>query len=195
MQTVWCAPMSRPLALLTLLLVGCPERREVSSSPSDAAIARPSTQPEAVVPISAAKLDAWLRYHHALRAFSSDDAGIDAKGRALRERAVRTEAGLTEADVDGLEDLIGAVVTQRTLGKLTGAEALRGFDKVTLTLKPEQRQKVEEAFGDVKARAQQGASLDAERAKFGDEAVGLVLAREAELTEVWESLLNGRGER
>lgn len=190
---VRCGPMSRPLALVILVLVACPARREASSAGPDAGSARSSTEPEAVAPVSAAKLDAWLRYHRALRA--GDDGGLDAKGRALHERAVRTEAGLSEADVDRLEDLIGAVVTQRTIGKLTGAEALRGFDKVTVTLKAEQRQKVEEAFGDVKARAQQGASLEAERAKFGDEAVSLVLTREPELTEVWDSLLNGRGER
>ena len=187
--------MSSRWTVLTLLLLGCPERREVSSVAADAGGLRPVAVTEAVAAISAEKLDAWLRYHRALSAAVGVDGGLDAKGKALRERAVRAEAGLTEADVDRLEELIGAVVTQRTIGKLTGAEALRGFDKVTLTLKPEQRQKVEEAFGDVKARAQQGASLDAERAKFGDDAVTLVLAREAELTEVWNSLLNGRGER
>lgn len=186
--------MSRRLTLLTLVLLGCPERRAASSATVDAG-SSPVAAAETIAPISAGKLDAWLRYHRALSAASGVDGGLDAKGKALRERAIRAEAGLTEADVDRLEELIGAVVTQRTIGKLTGAEALRGFDKVTLTLKPEQRQKVEEAFGDVKARAQQGASLDAERAKFGDEAVTLVLAREAELTEVWDSLLNGRGER
>jgi hypothetical protein len=195
MQTVWCAPMSSRLHLLTLLLLGCPERRAVASVRPDAGGSQRAAQPEAVAAISAAKLDAWLRYHRALSVTGGEDAGLDAKGRALRERAVRAEAGLTELDIDRLEDVIGAVVTHRTIGKLTGAEALRGFDKVTLTLKPEQRQKVEAAFGDVKARAQQGASLEAERAKFGDEAVTLVLAREAELTEVWDSLLNGRGER
>lgn len=189
--------MSSRLTLLTLVLLGCPERRGGSSAvvDVDAGGASMVAVAEAAAPISAQKLDGWLRYHRALSAASGVDGGLDAKGKALRERAIRAEAGLTEADVDRLEELIGAVVTQRTIGKLTGAEALRGFDKVTLTLKPEQRQKVEEAFGDVKARAQQGASLDAERAKFGDDAVTLVLAREAELTEVWDSLLNGRGER
>ena len=149
--------MSSRWTVLTLLLLGCPERRDVSAA-FDAGGQRPVAAPEAVAAISAEKLDGWLRYHRALSAASGVDGGLDAKGKALRERAVRAEAGLTEADVDRLEELIGAVVTQRTIGKLTGAEALRGFDKVTLTLKPEQRQKVEEAFGDVKARAQQGAS-------------------------------------
>lgn len=187
--------MSSRWTVLTLLFFACPERGGVSSAGVDAGGLRPIAAAEPVATISAAKLDGWLRYHRALNADLGGDGGLDAKGKALRERVVRAEAGLTEADVDRLEELIGAVVTQRTIGKLTGAEALRGFDKVTLTLKPEQRQKVEEAFGDVKARAQQGASLDAERAKFGDDAVTLVLAREAELTEVWNSLLNGRGER
>jgi hypothetical protein len=187
--------MSTRLVLLTLLLLGCPDRREVPSASPRTESGRPTAESFTDSGVSAAKLDAWLRYHHALRTISSDDGGIDVKGKALKERGVRAQMGLTEADVDKIEDLVAAVVTQRTIATFTGAQALRGFDKVTLTLKPEQRFKVEEAFGDVKARAQLGASLDAERAKFGDEAVTLVLSREAELTEVWDSLLNGRGER
>ena len=39
------------------------------------------------------------------------------------------------------------------------------------------------------------ASLDAERAKFGADAVSMVLAREAEVTATWDALLDGKGER
>jgi hypothetical protein len=90
--------------------------------------------------------------------------------------------------------VVAAVVAQRTIATLTGAEAVKEFERVTQGLSVEYRQKVEQAFGDVRARAQQVASLDAERARFGAAAVDLVLAREAEVTQVWNSLLNGQGE-
>ncbi|MBE2249543.1 MAG: hypothetical protein IAE78_08330 [Myxococcus sp.] len=184
--------MSRWLALV-LLLLGCPDRRQAAAPVEGPAVTQADPS-DAGGLVTSARLDAWLGYHRALRA--GPDAGPeDAREKATRERAVRLAAGLSERDVDELEELIGAVVTQRTIGRLTGADAMRGFEKVAAGLPLEQRQRVEAAFGDVKARAQQGSALEAERARFGDEAVALVLAREAELTEVWDWLLNGRGER
>ena len=188
--------MNRSPLLLALLLVACPERKQ---APVEAAPVQQATSPVAIdagVTLTAAKLDAWLSYHQQLRALVSDDGGaLDMKVKAKRERALREALQLSELELDSIEELVGAVVAQRTISRLTGAEAVKEFDKVTLGLKAEQREKVEQAFGDVRSRAQAVASLDAERAKFGDDAVTLVLAREAELTEVWNSLLNGRGER
>lgn len=176
--------------LLALVLMGCPPRSE---EPTTAA--SPPTSPgsplQGTPTITAEKLDAWLRYHQALAELSKD-AGTNIKRLSVLERDSRQRAGLSEAELDSLEECISAVVAQRTIAKLTGAEAVRDFDKVTLGLKPEQRQKVEAAFGDVRAKAQHAASLEAERAKFGEEAVSVVLAREAEVTATWNSLLDVR---
>ncbi|MBL8918090.1 MAG: hypothetical protein JNJ54_04445 [Myxococcaceae bacterium] len=184
--------MSRLLVLSTAALLGCPERAPTSSS-APVVVGQVAADGGGV---TAARLDAWLAYHKALGALAAPDGGaLDARAKAKAEREIRRGLGLTEGDLDQLETLIAAVVAQRTISRLTGAEAVREFERVTLSLKPEQRQKVEQAFGDVRTRAAQTASLDAERARFGEEAVSLVLAREAELTATWDSLLDGRGER
>ncbi|MDX2012101.1 MAG: hypothetical protein SFW67_18045 [Myxococcaceae bacterium] len=115
-------------------------------------------------------------------------------GRARAEVEARRQLGVTELDLERTDEVVAAVVAQRTIATLTGAEAVKEFERVTQGLAPEQRQKVEQAFGDVRARAKQVSSLDAERARFGDAAVDVVLAREAEVTRVWNSLLDGRGE-
>lgn len=182
--------MSRLVLLLGF--AACP-RSEAPAEPA-AAPSAPSTTQAAPAVITAEKLDAWLAYHHALDA-QTQDAGLDAKHLAALERDVRRLHTLSEAELDLLEDCISAVVSQRAIAKLTGVEAVREFEKATVGLKPEQRQKVEAAFGDVRAKAQQATSLDAERARFGDAAVQLVLAREAEITATWNSLMDGRGER
>lgn len=185
--------MTRLLALCTAALLGCPERGP-AAAPVPPVVAH--VVADGGSGVTAAKLDAWLAYHKALSALAAPDGGaLDAKGKAKAERELRSGLGLSEGELDHLETLIAAVVAQRTISRLTGAEAVREFERVTLSLKPEQRQKVEQAFGDVRTRAAQTASLDAERATFGDAAVSLVLAREAELTAVWDSLLDGRGER
>lgn len=188
--------MNRLPLILSLLFVACPERKQTSV---DAPVVQQPTMPTAVdagLTLTAAKLDAWLTYHQQLRALVGDDGGaLDMKVKAKRERSLREALQLSEPELDALEELVGAVVAQRTISRLTGAEAVKEFDKVTLGLKAEQREKVEQAFGDVRTRAQAVASLDAERAKFGAEAVALVLAREAEVTATWDALLDGKGER
>lgn len=184
--------MTRPMvdriaAALLLALTGCRAGGTVSTAADAAAVVVVDAGARSV----AERVDAWLRYHAALH---GDDADAGLLVRARREVAARTWAGLSEAELDEVEELVAAVVSQRTLARLTGAEALREFERMTSALKPEQRQKVEAAFGDAKARAGQS-SLEPERAKFGDEAVSAVLAREAEITAVWEGLLDGRGAR
>lgn len=188
--------MNRLPLLLSLLLIACPERKQapVEAAPAQRPIVL--AEADAGVTLTGAKLDAWLAYHRQLRALVSDDGGsLDMKTKAKRERALREALQLSEPELDALEELVGAVVAQRTISRLTGAEAVKEFDKVTLGLKAEQREKVEQAFGDVRTRAQAVASLDAERAKFGVDAVAMVLAREAEVTATWDALMDGRGER
>lgn len=174
--------------IAVVVFCACPKR---DAAPVEVA-ATPAALDAGARPIGEL-IDAWLAYHRDLA--RDADAGLDAVARARRERSVRSTAGVSESEIDTVETLIGAVVTQRTIAKLTGAEALKEFERATGTLKPEQRQKVEAAFGEVKSRAAQSATLEAERATFGDDAVNAVLAKEAEVTAMWEQLLEGRGER
>lgn len=188
--------MNRLPLLLALLLVACPERKQVAVEPAPVERTTTAESPDAGITLTVAKLDAWLTYHRQLRALVSDDGGaLDMKAKAKRERSLREDLQLSEPELDSIEELVGAVVAQRTISRLTGAEAVKEFDKVTLGLKAEQREKVEQALGDVRTRAQAVASLDAERAKFGADAVAMVLAREAEVTATWDALLDGKGER
>ncbi len=144
--------------------------------------------------LTPALLDAWVRYHRQLRSISTQaDGGLPVAALARLELKLRRAEGLTEGDLDRIEAVVSAVVVQRSVSGLTGAEAVREFEKATVTVKPELRAQVEKAFGDVKLRAHQSASLEAERALFGDDAVTLVLSREAEVTELWNGLLDPQG--
>ncbi len=140
--------------------------------------------------LTPAKLDAWLGYQRQMMMMAKSDAG--ALGRARLERAARLDAGLSEDDIDRIEDLVAAVVTGRNLLKLTGGDALREFEQATASLTPAQRAQAQKAMADLKAKAQQTAGFEAERAKFGADVVNAVMAREAEATKTYEALVEAK---
>lgn len=142
--------------------------------------------------VTAQKLDAWLRWQSAVLAL---DAGTEVRVRAREEAQLLREVGLAPADADLIEAVVAAVVSERNLEKISGSEAMAQFKQRLETLAPEQRAKAEAALGD--ARAKNAAPLVQAETEFGAEAVRVVLAREAEVTRAWETLLqlqrsNGR---
>ncbi len=179
-------------SLLALGLAACPA---ATTSHGDAGTvpAEVDAVPDAGVPtVTARKIDAWLAYQRQLLSVPRADGGLGIVSRARLEQAVRLDAGLSEDDVDAIEDVVAAVVTARNLSKLTGVEAVREFEKVTSTLSAAQKVRAQQAMSDVSTRAQQAAALEAEKARFGAEAVQAVMAREAEVTKVWDTLVDAK---
>lgn len=180
------------LAAATFWL-GCPP-----SSPSSAAVdAGAATHAvDAGPPVTAARLDAWLAWHRALAALPVRDGGAgELRQRARLEAALLADAGLTDAQADAIEAVVAAVVAERSVAKLTGAEALTQFKAGLQALAPEQRAKAEAALADLQARAAPQGALVAVEAQFGVDAVRVVLDREAEVTKTWDALLEARGDR
>lgn len=181
----------RSILCLAALMLAC--TKPVALEASDASV--PAERDERSVEtgldggwLTPVKLEAWLSYH---RQFAmKSDAG--ALARARRERSIRLDAGLTEADIDRIEDVVAAVVTSRNLSKLTGGDALREFEQATASLTPAQRAQAQKAMADLRTRAQQTASFELERAQFGAEAVNVVMAREAEVTKTYEALVEAK---
>ncbi len=132
-------------------------------------------------PLTQATVDAWLRYQG--QVMVKLDAGTIE--RARRERAIRVDAGLSEEEVDAVEDVVAAVVTARNIAKITGGDAMREFEKVTAALPASLRAKAPGV----------AATLDAEKARFGEAAVSAVVAREIEVTKVWDALVEAKDPR
>ena len=134
--------------------------------------------------VTAEKLDAWLRWQ---RAVMTLDAGTEVRVRARDEARLLRDVGLAPADADLVEAVVAAVVSERNLEKISGAEAMAQFKERLEALAPEQRAKAEAALGE--ARAKGSAPLVQAETEFGADAVRIVLAREAEVTVAWEALL------
>lgn len=182
------------VVVLAVVSIGC-TRASVSASTSPDASANVAQAGEAEVAwvLTDDKLSAWLRWHALLRAA---DAGVDARARALLERATLADAGLRASDVDRIEDLVSAVVAERTVERLTGTAAMEQFKKALAELSPEQRAKAEATFAETSAKAAPHASAQSVlEARFGEGPVKLVLSREAEVTKTWDALLEGRGDQ
>lgn len=191
----------RLLALVAALaLAGCPRSSETTDASAPVAEA-PSR--DAGLWLTPEALDAWLRYQRELSTLppvARGDGGAvmaraDVKARAHAEAALLADAGLTVDQVDRIEALVAAIVTERTLAKLSGGDALQQFEGALAGLSPEQRAKAEAALTDLEAKTPVG-SLAKVEDEFGADAVRLVLTREAEVTKTWDALLDAtRGEK
>lgn len=112
--------------------------------------------------------------------------------KAKRERALRVDAGLSEAEIDVIEDLVAALVTQRNLAKLTGVDALRDFEQAAVAMTSAQKEQTGKAMAGARVRAAQAASLEAEKNRFGTANVEAFLSREADLTKTYDAMVEGR---
>ncbi|MFZ5439098.1 MAG: hypothetical protein ACOZQL_03775 [Myxococcota bacterium] len=150
---------------------------------------------EAAPPVTAARLDAWLQWQRAVAQLSGRDGGaLELRQRARLEAALLADAGLTEAQADAIEAVVAAVVAERSVARITGAEALQQFKAGLAQLAPEQRAKAEAALADLQSKAAPG-SLAPLEAQFGADVVRVVLDRETEVTKTWDALLEARGDR
>jgi len=124
--------------------------------------------------LSGAKLDAFLRYRRERLKPLSEPARPGAPAGdsrllddAIAEEAARQRAGLSLAEVETIHQIVQRVIGKRVLAR----ELLPpGLDNP--------------GIGDGGSRL---AALDAERARFGDASVDLVLQREEELTALWNA--------
>ncbi len=171
--------------LLAAALAACPNPAAVVVV--DAGGSQVAT-PDAGAQVTSSKVDAWLRWQALVTALPVPDGGLDVRGRARDEAKLLREVGLSSNDADRVEAVVAAVVAERNVAKISGAEALSHFKDGLAQLSPEQRAKAEAAVSDLQAKSPP-VSLAPVELEFGGESVRAVLAREAEVTRAWDALL------
>jgi hypothetical protein len=177
---------------LALGLTGCPRAEAVRDAP-DASVVSDGVL-DAGVLVTEARLDAWLTWQRGLAQGPVFDGGDALRRRARAELAALADAGLTVAQVDAIEAVVAAVVAERSVAKLTGADAVAQFKGALAELSPEQKAKAEAALAELQAKGAQS-SLAGVEAQYGAEAVRVVLTRETEVTRTWDALLEARGDK
>ncbi len=182
---------------LTLLFLGCPP-----SAPSVATVDAGTLVGglmDAGPLVTEARLAAWLKWQAelaALPALSRTDGGpgpTELRARARQEAMLLSDAGLTNEQADAIEAVVAAVVAERNVARITGADALQQFKEGMAHLSVEQRVKAEAALAATQLKTQP-VSLKLVEEQHGAEAVRVVLTREAEVTKTWDALLE-RGDK
>lgn len=113
---------------------------------------------------------------------------IEAKAKA--EEDARREAGLTVDDVNGIAEVVTAVISQRQLARQMGYdEELKRLEGLQARLAPEQQKELAPQVADMRKRAQDFEGLAELRRTYGDSNVDLVLSREKELTQAYQDML------
>ena len=193
-------------AVLLLMAGSCRRTGPPPPGPDAGPVASVSSAPDAGLELTVAKLDGFLAYERLLRGEPAPSArevqrlsrAADGGERALEEayaglrrrteraQAVRADAGLTAAEVQALETLTAEVALARAgAGGPELEEALRALEAAKDQLPAEQRAGVERTVGRLRAQQERARSLSEVRARWGDAAVEVVLAREKAVLELW----------
>ncbi|HVG61296.1 MAG TPA: hypothetical protein VNA24_22240, partial [Hyalangium sp.] len=113
------------------------------------------------------------------------------EGKAKAEEAARKEAGLSEEDVNGIADVVTAVIGQRQMVQaLHMEEELKKLEEMQAKLTPEQREELAPQVAAMRERVEELEKLTEMRTTYGDANVDLVLTREADLAKNYQDMLS-----
>jgi uncharacterized protein YjiK len=177
------------IILVVVVLSACRGETRASEDAGEASAARRGGD-DAGWRLTDAKVLAWLGLQRALQqaaVLDRRDAGArspraELLRRARLERDLRVDAGLGEAEVDLLEDLVSAVAVQRGLVRLASGELAQEFESAALGVENPHRKPAASALTQAKTR-------------FGEDNVRVVLAHEVEVSKAWEALLGPAPQR
>jgi hypothetical protein len=192
------------MAFICVAAASC--RRPSSAGTSFDAGPVAAAAPDAGLQLTLSKLDGFLAYERLLRGepvpsarevrrlSQAADGGVRAledayaglQRRTERAQALRVDAGLTPAEVQALESLTADVALARAgAGGPELEEALQALESAKDQLPAEQRVGVERTVARLRAQQERARSLSDVRAKWGDPAVDVVLAREKAVLDLW----------
>jgi len=166
--------------------------------------------------LTQAKLDAYVGYQRkvldayaamskalqvvqARAAAPGKDPGLSDAMKAIESKAeaearARSEAGLSEEDVNRIGALVTDVVTQRHMAAMLDlAGELQKLEAMQARLKPEQQKELAPQIETMRQRVQETDKLVTVRKQHGDANVDLVLTREQDLMRNYQDMLRSFG--
>ncbi|NMO13727.1 hypothetical protein HPC49_27010 [Pyxidicoccus fallax] len=113
---------------------------------------------------------------------------VEAKAKA--EAEARVASGLSEADVNGIAEVVTAVISQRQLGRtLQYEEELKKLEALQAKLPPEQQEGLAAQVASMRRQVESFEKLADARREYGDANVDVVLTREEDLVRNYQEML------
>jgi hypothetical protein len=124
-------------------------------------------------------------------AMASARAGLKVvEAKAKAEAEARAQAGLSEADVNGIAEVVTAVISQRQLGRtLQYEEELKKLEALQAKLPPEQQEGLAAQVASMRRQVEAFETLADARREYGDANVDVVLTREDDLMKNYQEML------
>jgi hypothetical protein len=124
-------------------------------------------------------------------AMASARAGLKVvEAKAKAEAEARQQAGLSESDVNGIAEVVTAVISQRQLGRtLQYEEELKKLEALQAKLPPEQQEGLAAQVASMRRQVEAFEKLADARRDYGDANVDVVLTREDDLMKNYQEML------
>ncbi|WP_164000152.1 hypothetical protein [Pyxidicoccus caerfyrddinensis] len=124
-------------------------------------------------------------------AMASARAGLKVvEAKARSEAEARQQAGLSENDVNGIAEVVTAVISQRQLGRtLQYEEELKKLEALQAKLPPEQQEGLAAQVASMRRQVEAFEKLADARRDYGDANVDVVLTREDDLMKNYQEML------
>jgi len=181
------------LVLCFVALAGCKKEPapqgvdERTLSPSDGAAGPP-------LKLTDQKLGSYIGYQRRmLEVYATRldaDANADLAPVVEAEEHARQQSGLPRRELSEIEQMVRAVIGQRVYGgAVPGDDSLERMRAVESKLSGQGREEVAKSIAELERSRAELVRLTEERRRFGDANVDLLLAHEAELTQLWKQTM------
>lgn len=203
-------------AIVVLFAVGCKKDAASAVAPADAGLAAEiivdagagSVASDARLAVTVEQVDRYLVYRRALTATHKALAprldAVEAKGKkkdagvvaeeglkliaeeAKAQEQARVASGLTQAQLDHVEEMVQEMVTEREMAADTASpEDIAEMEAMAKKLPADQKANVEQSIVALRAQRARSAQLTDMRERFGDANVEILLQRDKELLAAW----------
>ncbi|MGQ0508852.1 MAG: hypothetical protein ACT4TC_26420 [Myxococcaceae bacterium] len=143
------------------------------------------------------KLAAYLRYQTVALELSEGVAKAPAarargtlRARALKEQGAREVNGLTEAEVEGIDELVHAVIPKRVMWGATDYDGLlTQHEKLLESVPIEARPSVQRQMEQLRETREDLRDVAEERVRFGTDNVTVLLTQEKALVRNWNRMV------
>ncbi len=175
------------IAVILLVAAGCKKPAPAGGVDAGSGVVAAAETADAGFVLTTEMLEAYLAYQ---KAAAAANGGGPATGRAERDEAALKASGLTDEQLERIDEMVSTVVARRMVMQLAGNPQFQpDMAAMAQALNDDQKKRMEEALVMFKQQQQAAKDLLEERRRFGSKNIDVLLTREAEVTKAWSEMM------